>query len=334
MSDTASQSPLEIIDLDSCDREPIHIIGSIQPHGALIAADQKTLLVEYASANAASFIGRPAEDIIGNSLETVLGPETFALVTAANLTPAQPDYLRPWFSTLSVRDDATTKNIEFYAHTKAGKIIVELVEAELEPTLLWDQDGLRQSIITQLVQPNAMDELARVSADIVRTVTGFDRVMIYRFAADKHGEVIAESTNRADSFLGLHYPASDIPEPARKHFLSNIIRYIPDISAEPMPIYMASGEAADANSSAPLDLTYAKLRGVSPVHIQYLKNMGVGASLSISLITNNHLWGLIACHHYAPRSLSSSRIRFSELLGATISTLLQSIQNTEQLQHN
>ncbi len=267
-------------------------------------------------------------------MRSAIGAKAFDTIAADDLTPAQPDYLRPWFSSTLETGDDEGEPAEIYAHVHAGKIVVEFIGPDDPPQSLWDEDRLRQSIISQLVQPNALGELARVSANIVRTVTGFDRVMIYRFAEDKHGEVIAESTDRPDSFLGLHYPASDIPEPARRHFLSNIIRNIPDIDADQVPIYTATGETADVQSSAPLDLTYAKLRGVSPVHIEYLQNMGVRASLSVSLTTNNRLWGLIACHHYDKHELRSSRIRFTELLGATISTLLQSIENTSRLQHS
>ena len=146
--------------------------------------------------------------------------------------------------------------------------------------------------------------------------------------------MIAESTVRTDSFLGLHYPASDIPDPARRHFVRNVIRFIPSLNAAQAPVYGVSGVIADAHSDAPIDLTCALLRAVAPVHVEYLNNMGVEASLSISLITNDELWGLVACHNYAPRFLSSSRLRFAELIGTTISTLLQSIENTAQLRQS
>ena len=156
--------------------------------------------------------------------------------------------------------------------------------------------------------------------------------MIYRFAEDKHGQVIAESTNRPDSFMDMHYPASDIPEPARRHFMLNLIRSISDINAEPVPVLASSGAVAGPASDAPLDLTYSKLRGVAPVHVEYLNNMGVGASMSISLVSNDKLWGLVACHHYGPLHLQSSCIRFCEMLGGTVSALLQNLENTNLLE--
>jgi light-regulated signal transduction histidine kinase (bacteriophytochrome) len=193
---------------------------------------------------------------------------------------------------------------------------------------------LRQRIITELMKPKALEDLAHVSAELIGDITGIDRVMIYRFAEDKHGEVIAESTTREDSFMGLHYPASDIPDPARRHFVQNIIRTIPDINAPSSPILAESLVVADAASANPLDLTYSRLRAVAPVHTEYLNNMGVGGSLSISLVTNERLWGLVACHHYSAWPISSSRLRFAELLGVTISSLLQTIENTDKLQQS
>jgi light-regulated signal transduction histidine kinase (bacteriophytochrome) len=321
------------IDLDACDREPIHFIGSVQPHGALLAADLETLHIAYASENIAGFIGLDVADVLDRPLADVIGRDALDHILAASLEPAMPEYLRPWFARVA-NAAGQSSPYEIYAHAFAGRLIVEFLRPEIEPESVWREDGLRQSIIAKLTRPGAIDELSRVSAEIVRTVTRMDRVMIYRFAPDNHGEVIAESTSRPDSFLGLHYPASDIPEPARRHFLLNIIRNIPDIRAPHARIIARGGEAADADAPRPLDLSYAKLRGISPVHIQYLTNMGVGASLSISLLANGRLWGLIACHHYRPHDLTSSQIRFVELLGATISTFLQSLENTAKLERS
>lgn len=320
-------------DLNSCDREPIHIIGSIQPHGALLAACAETWQVTYASLNIDNFIGLTASEVLGRDLVDVIGPKAIEQLLKQPLVPSEPDYLRPWIAGIT-NHKGSSNRFEVHAHKHAGQIIVELFKTDDRIDNLWEEDTLRQGIVSQLAQSDATDELAKVSAEIVRMATEFDRVMIYRFAEDMHGEVIAESTNRSDSFLGLHYPASDIPEPARRHFLSNIIRYIPDIEAAHAPIVGQDGTQADATAQNPLDLTYSKLRGVSPIHVEYLRNMGVGASLSISLTANNRLWGLVACHNYRPRHLTSSRVRFAELLGATISTLLQSLENTSKLRRS
>lgn len=318
------------VDLETCDHEPIHLIGAVQPHGALIAADEKKLIVEYASLNTGSFIGTDAKTLLGMKLADLIGRQNTKDLLKLSLDPSTPELLRPWFISFD-GPDGVTIDAECLPHRKDGYIILEFLRPEPKLAPIWEDELLRRGFISELVKPGALTELAAASARIIRDVTGFDRVMIYKFAEDKHGEVIAESTNRHDSFLGLHYPASDIPDPARRHFALNVIRSIPDINSERIAIVSRSGDAANAASSSPLDLTFSKLRAVAPVHVEYLNNMGVGASLSISLITNNDLWGLVACHHYGPRLISSSRLRFAELLGGTISALLQSIENTNQL---
>jgi chemotaxis family two-component system sensor kinase Cph1 len=321
------------IDLSSCDNEPIHMIGAVQPFGALVAFDTATMVIEFASVNTDRLFGRDHRELLGAKVDSLLDPHQLADLLSRPLLPSMPDLLRPWFLSIPGADGVAMA-AECYPHRHDGRVILEFVARESGPALMWEEDALRQRIISELIKPGTVTELAHVGAQIIREVTGFDRVMIYRFAPDKHGEVIAESTSRHDSFLGLHYPASDIPDPARRHFLLNVIRMIPDINAVPVPIMTRSGKPADAGSPSPLDLTFSKLRAVAPVHVEYLNNMGVGGSMSISLTSNNALWGLVACHHYGPHSVSWSRLRFCELLGGTISALLQSLENTVQLGHS
>lgn len=320
------------IDLTACDTEPIHLIGAIQPHGALVAADEATLRIDYVSANSAEFLGYVPAELLAKPLSTLLGEAQAAELDARARPPLVPDLLKPWF--LDVLASDGVRRLECFPHRHDGRIVLEFVPFHPGPASVWEEDLLRQRIISELIKPDTLTELARASAQILRDVTGFDRVMIYRFAEDGHGEVIAESTVRDDSFLGLHYPASDIPEPARRHFRLNVIRSIPDVMAPPVPILTHRGTIADASNEAAIDLTYGKLRGVAPVHVEYLGNMGVGASMSISLIANDDLWGLVACHHYGPLYLPWSRFRFCELLGGTISALLQSLENATQLRQS
>ena len=321
------------VDLTSCDTEPIHIIGSIQPVGALLAASRQTLEVTHVSQNLGEYLNVDAEAALGLSLEQVLGKDVVGELLKRNLVPGEPHLLRPWYPQMDAAKSAV-RRLEFLPHAHDQHIVLEILNLDTNVSDIWQQDELRQRIISDLNRPKNVDGLAKVTTDLIREITGFDRVMIYRFAEDKHGQVIAESTNRDDSFLDMHYPASDIPEPARRHFTLNLIRAISDINATPVPIFGRSGEIADAASDRPLDLTYSKLRAVAPVHIEYLSNMGVGASMSISLVSNNQLWGLIACHHYAPLHLSSSLLRFCEMLGGTISSLLQNFENTTILRRS
>ena len=321
------------VNLDTCDQEPIHLIGAVQPHGALIAFNCETHLIEYVSANALDFVGYAPEAILGQPIANLIGAANVEQLPSFPAETTTPELLKPWFIKFT-GENGEPINAECLPHRNKDHIILEFMQPEDAPATVWEDELLRREIISELIKPDALSELADVSARIIREVTGIDRVMIYKFAEDKHGEVIAESTNRPDSFLGLHYPASDIPDPARRHFTLNVMRTIPDINGAHIPILGQNGEVADAASDTPLDLTFSKLRAVAPVHVQYLNNMGVGGSLSISLITNGKLWGLVACHHYSPRLVSSSRLRFAELLGGTISALLQSIENTSQLRKN
>ncbi|MDG1211212.1 MAG: ATP-binding protein [Paracoccaceae bacterium] len=321
------------VDLEACDDEPIHFIGAVQPHGALIAVSETEKTIDFASVNTHEFIGVAHEDLLGKSIASLIGKDVAAQLLKLPTDQHGPELLRPWFIDVFDMSGAPIA-VECLPHRNGGHIILEFHGAEVAPAPVWEEEVLRQRIIAELVKPDVLLELADASARIIRDVTGFDRVMIYRFAEDNHGEVIAESTNRPDSFLGLHYPASDIPNPARRHFALNVMRSIPDINGGHIPIVSRSGEGVDETATQPLDLTFAKLRAVAKVHVEYLKNMGVGGSLSISLITNNKLWGLVACHHYSTRLVSSSRLRFAELLGTTTSALLQSIENTSQLQRS
>lgn len=318
------------IDLTNCDEEPIHLIGAIQPHGALIAVSEDSHVIDYASTNTGAVIGWPYDRLLGSSISDVIGADNTRDLLDMPLDPPAPNLLRPWIIAFDTAS-GQRKRFECLPHRYGGQIILEFQDAEPSVASVWEEELLRQRILTELVSPGAQQDLADATAKMIREVIGFDRVMVYKFHPDKHGEVIAESTNRPDSFIGHHYPASDIPDPARRHFILNVIRNIPDINCEDVPIVTKGGQALDESSAAPLDLSFSNLRSVAKVHVQYLNNMGVGASMSISLVTNNELWGLITCHNYGPRLISSSRLRFAELLGGATSALLQNIENTQQL---
>lgn len=318
------------VDLDGCETEPIHEIGAIQPGGALLAVDVATGAVTHASENLPDYLDITASDALDRPLAELIGDKGLRDIQHCASEPRVPHISRPVFLDFeSVAGKA--RHLECTPHRNNGRIILEIEEFSDCRTDLWGHDALRQRIISDFIKHSTMEALAAEAADIVREATGFDRVMVYRFAEDKHGEVIAESTNQPDSFLGLHYPASDIPEPARRHFTLNFIRIIPDINCKPWKIV---GSPRAAHADTPLDLTYARLRAVAPVHIEYLNNMGVKASMSISLVSNNELWGLVACHHYSPLRLTSSCLRFCEIFGGNISALLQNLENTHLLQRS
>ncbi|QIX60815.1 GAF domain-containing protein [Hymenobacter sp. BT18] len=307
------------ITLTNCDREPIHIPGSVQPFGFLLCLDEETHQIVHASANTGSMVGLAPDQLLGGMLDRLLGPEHLAQVEA--LWPALVEIPK----LMGVRLDAVAGQ-PFY------KLILhrhdDLIWAEFEPVAdtaasSLDLPTLNTTLGLMLESETVLD-FCQHAVEQVRQITGFDRIMLYRFAEDESGEVIAES-KRADlePFLGLHYPATDIPKQARLMYLKNWLRFIPDVNYAPAPLV----PVRNPTSGRPPDMTYAVLRSVSPIHIEYLQNMGVGASMSISIIQEGKLWGLIMGHHYSPRLVSYELRDLSLFVGKTFSALLK---NKEQ----
>ena len=277
------------VDLTNCDREPIHLPGSIQPHGCLIACDARAATVLRHSANAGTMLGVSA-DLNGLPLETLVGSE--ATHTLRNALSTLAEGGRP---ALLPGLHVTAGIFDVSVHIFRSTVIIEF-----EPASAGQPLQLARSLIGRISDIGDIDGLVRQSARLIRGMLEYDRVMIYRFEQDGSGKVAAEA-KRGDleSFLGQYFPASDIPQQARILYLKNTIRIIGNASGERIglvPVFDASGEA--------LDLSLAHLRSVSPIHCEYLRNMGVAASMSISIIVDGALWGLIACHHYQPRILS------------------------------
>ena len=296
------------VDLDNCADEPIHIPGSIQPHGALLAMTPDDLVVRVASANSQRWIGAAPTAVIGRPLSEFLGDEVTAWVRTVHDGPQHRDGI--------VVAGLNGEVLDATAHQSGAYVIVEV-----EPRGTVDPEVAQFSRrATLALQADNEVEVAERAATIVRMLTGFDRVMVYRFDQHWNGEVIAERCRRdLNRFLGLHYPASDIPAQARALYERNWIRAIVDIGYEPVPLLPAVSHADDE----PLDLSGAALRSVSPIHIEYLTNMGVTASMSVSLMVNGRLWGLIACHHYSGPLHPSAAIRTAaEFLGQVASTTL------------
>ncbi|MEZ5933568.1 MAG: ATP-binding protein [Alphaproteobacteria bacterium] len=308
-----------------CDEDPIHLIGSIQPHGALVVAAEGSRIITHVSANTEIAIGWKPEDLLGAPLSVLLDQKQRDDLDAhAHVLPS-PDLLKSFTCRLR-RQDGGEDDVSCLAHRAQGGLYLEFFPDQRVDIDDKDLVPLRQRMIDDLRKPDTLDGCCAAAVRVVRLVTGFDRVMCYRFHTDLHGEVVAEQTDREDSYLGLHYPASDIPAPARRHFELNLVRLIPDIDAEPVPIMGAEDAGTD------LDLTFVKLRGVAPVHVAYLRRMGVRASVSLSLMVNGRLWGLIACHHDVPRALTAPQLQACELVGQMIAIFIEGQQNAERLQ--
>jgi light-regulated signal transduction histidine kinase (bacteriophytochrome) len=211
-------------------------------------------------------------------------------------------------------------------HISGGQVVIEAEPASGEHG---DATGTVRSMMSRLDQTADFPGFFREGARQVRALLGFDRVMVYRFAADGSGEVVAEAVRSGiGKFMGLRYPASDIPAQARELYRRNLLRLITDVNAVPVPII----PQRDQNGQ-PLDLSLSALRSVSPIHIEYLKNMGVGASLSISIIVDGNLWGLFACHHYAARRPTFERRSVSELFAQMFSMQLESRERKETVEY-
>ncbi|HEY1012748.1 MAG TPA: ATP-binding protein [Herpetosiphonaceae bacterium] len=311
------------VDLTNCDREPIHIPGRIQPHGVLVALSEPELRILQISANTAAYTGLPPDAYLGQPLTALVSDDHDAyLRTTLAVEDVEQNPLYLW----TVRLLGAETAFDGLIHRHNGVLLLEL-----EPVLpaagpAPDFYRLVRGMVGRIQQTDSLQGFFDLTAREVRGLTGFDRVMIYRFDADGHGEVVAEAAAaHLPSFLGQHYPASDIPQQARVLYLRNWLRIIPDIRYAPADIVPTLTPGRDA----PLDLSYAVLRSVSPIHIEYLINMGVLASMSISLVKDGALWGLIACHHYAPKYLAFPQRAACEFLGQAMSLMLGAKEDAE-----
>ena len=312
--------------LNNCDVEPIHTPGCIQAHGVLLVLRPTDLTILQISENAASWLGIPPEELLGQTVSVVLGAEGQSRLQEALANDALEHNPLHVFSFPEPRG---LKSLDVSIHTEQGMAILEIEEAE-ERSGSADSDyyTLLKSTLTRLQNATSLFDFCSLVASEVRSLTNLDRVMVYRFHPDHHGEVYAES--RRDDlppWLGLHYPAEDIPKPARDIFKKIWIRPLPDAQAQPvelMPLLNPDTKRAP-------DLTYCALRGASIMYTEYLHNMGVSASLTMPILRDGELWGLIACHHYTPTHFSY-RIRAAcEFLAQAVSLQIKSIDDREQL---
>jgi light-regulated signal transduction histidine kinase (bacteriophytochrome) len=308
-------------DLTNCDREPIHIPGSIQPHGVLIVLDPDSLTVIQVAGDTARLLGLAPHEMLGQGLEARIGPaalERLRTFGAQDIAIPRPILA---FET-AVQYDG--QPLEAAVHMSGGNLVVELEPCLSEPSA--NPGAIAQRMIMRVHREAELPGFFQTVANEVRAATGFDRVMVYQFQTDDSGAVIAEAkAEDLEPYLGLHYPASDIPKQARELYLRNWIRLIPDVRYTPAPVTPALNPV----TGRPLDLTFSVLRSVSPLHLEYLGNMGVVASMSLSLVVDGKLWGLIACHHREPWYLRQTLRSACELFAQMISLQLRERLTTE-----
>lgn len=303
--------PGEPVDLGNCDREPIHIPGSIQPHGALLAVTRGDLVVAAASANTRDLLGVAHDALMGAPLATLLDAASLGAIEAVAGAPSL-------HASHALSVEIGGRAFELCAHRASGLVVIELEPSAGDAGTRALFERTRAAMEHIQFAPR-LAEVWPVLATEVRAITGYDRVMVYRFAAGGAGEVIAEARREdVESLLGLWFPASDVPQQARALYVRSRVRHIVDAAYVPVPIVPALSPV----TGEPLDLGRAHLRSVSPIHCRYLANMGVRGSMSISLVHEERLWGLIACHHVAPRFVPHLPRMLAALIGDVASAIL------------
>jgi light-regulated signal transduction histidine kinase (bacteriophytochrome) len=315
MTPATPMTPDTPVTLDNCDVEPIHIPGRIQSHGALLAFDLQGRL-SHASANAGLLLGPlPA---VGKSLGSAhLGPPARGALAAA-LAAGSDAADGPTASEVDVHG----RSFDLIVHRSGDSVVLEF---ECQP------EQASQVSAFALKAHRGMDRLRRLKSvqalldavvAEVRELTGFDRVMAYRFRHDDSGDIVAEScVDALEPFLHRRYPASDIPAQARRLYVINTLRLIADVASQPVDVAGPPGP--------PLDMSHCVLRSVSPVHIEYLSNMGVKASMSISIVIHGKLWGMLACHHMVPRQVPYAVRMACDVLAQVLAANLQSVLAAE-----
>jgi chemotaxis family two-component system sensor kinase Cph1 len=313
------------IDLSNCAREAIHIPGKVQGHGFLVAINQE-LKITYCSENIAAFASITAEALLGVPvyfLETAILKKVDGFIEKLIAIAKTKDGFQP-VNPYPV--DLGGIDFNLIISASADQYLLEF-----EPSVSDLHTDLQQvmgSMLSEIMADAKLSRLLDRAALQIQKVIGYDRVMIYKFHEDGHGEVVAEVKNdELTPWLGLHYPSSDIPQQARELYRLNLVRLIADVEQVPSDIVTYK----DLNE-VPLDLTFSSLRAVSPMHIQYLKNMDVASSFSISLIHQGELWGLVACHNYTPRFIHYKQREAAKLIGQVLSSSL-SFRQSEEDQH-
>jgi light-regulated signal transduction histidine kinase (bacteriophytochrome) len=313
------RTPQEI-DLTACEREPIHIPGHIQPHGILLACSRTDMILTHASANIAAVLGVDPESILGRPFQEALPDAAGQLEAdfAESIHPGPARYVR----TVTLKTSSGEKAFDAVISRSDGFVVLELeaVPEDTGSSIETLYPALRR-FVEELHGASTVERLCHLAAEDIRRITGFDRVLVYRFDEHWNGTVIAEDRNDAlPSYLGLRFPASDIPAQARELYRRNRLRIIPDANYVTVPIR--------SHDPAPLDLSDSMLRSVSPVHLEYMRSMGTPASMSISILREGALWGLISCHNSSPKRVPLPVRNACDFLTRIFSLQLEARENT------
>lgn len=302
------------LDPTACASEPIRVPGAIQPHGWLLTLDAAGGAVAAWSENWPALLGEVTPDALAGVAARV-GEGLADLVDGEGSTS---------LGVLMLAGQA----LHVSAHRLGGLVHLEFEASAPEAGARAPIYSLARHIVPQMQRTTSIEEVCRVVTGEMKRLTGFGRCLIYRFDASGHGEVLAEQVDDGyEAYLGHHFPAADIPAQARALYRLNHLRLIPDANYQPVPVRFADGRS----TALVLDLSQAQLRSVSPVHLEYMRNMGTLASMSVSIVVRGELWGLVSCHDHAPRGLSYQTRMACEHLGQLLSLQIEAKEENEQV---
>ncbi|MFJ2487761.1 ATP-binding protein [Pseudomonas sp. NPDC087639] len=307
--------------LSNCADEPIRFPGAIQPHGLLLTLSEPALDIIQVSANVETLLARAPEELIGQPLEHLIGDVDAQAVRVALQQPAL-------FDVPPLRFQLNGTAFEGLLHRHQGVLILELeIHAEnFQPRNVAGNQTHLGRMLQRLHAATTLQALYDISVQEIQALTGYDRVLIYRFEEEGHGQVIAEASSPSmEVFNGLFFPASDIPEQARELYRTNWLRIIPNADYQPVPLV----PKLRPDTQTPLDLSFATLRSVSPIHCQYMKNMGVLSSMSISLLKGDKLWGLISCGNRQPLHVPHELRSACQTIGQVLSLQISAMESLE-----
>jgi light-regulated signal transduction histidine kinase (bacteriophytochrome) len=289
--------------------------GQIQGFGSMLVLHPATLRILNASKNVGSEFGSPATRFVGASLADVLQDEAVITDITDGLNATPPSFTNPLLATIG------GQRFDVILHYHDGLLYAEFERLAPGAPTRTDMDRLSDAAIMGMLVPETIDELMLAGPEAIRSVSGFDRVLLYRFDDAFRGQVVGEARRQGvESFKGMFFPESDIGGPARALYTENFCRYIPQIGGATYTV-----EPADnALTNQPLDMSQAVLRAVAPCHVEYLSNMGVTASMSFSIVADGRLWGLFACHHYSISQLSYTQRLICEQIAMMFASKLAS----------
>ncbi|WP_373056186.1 ATP-binding protein [Zunongwangia sp. H14] len=317
----------EKVNVTNCDREPIHIIARAQAHGVILVCHPDSMEITQCSDNVGKILGISLDEVLSKNLSDIL---------PSDLTKNLQKKLNSGETLLPEEVKFRNKNFFLIPHLSGENLVIDIEPfgESIDPVLFQEQ---LTKILNELGNTGSVKEMCQQAVSLVKYLFNYNRVMMYRFDEEWNGEVVAEvKEDGMESWLGLHYPATDIPKPAREIFMKQGVRIISDVQYKPSPI---QPELSPINNK-PLDISGSELRGVSPIHIEYLQNMKVGASLTAAIILNGKLWGLLACHHNSPKFINYhqrqscrflTQVFSNKLALKTTKTFLEKLQQSEKI---